>query len=212
MFVIFKCFWTTDKIAGKEEKSHLKTWTKKEVGKFAEVLADPVNEFAFCLDRLALKKLSKKWSLPTYKEKLWWRISEKSIDRNHQKNNFGYKCKVKNYKKFDKSITRHRNKSLKSGWCKLHSLIKRASGLAPSYDPLMTQAYAWIRLSSSAHETSFVQEDGESDYSDSNKVGSHENTTQTYEKTEVVDIEDEIVPMTNTKTLLNGLNINLTWT
>ena len=36
-------------------------------------------------------------------------------------------------------------------------------------DPIFSETNAKIRLSSSAHETSFAQEDGESDDSDSNK-------------------------------------------
>ena len=43
-------------MAGKEKESHVRRWTKEKVEKFAEVLTDPVNVFAFCLDRLALKK------------------------------------------------------------------------------------------------------------------------------------------------------------
>ena len=47
-----------------------------------------------------------------------------------------------------------------------------------------------IRLSSSAHETSFAQEDGESDDSDSNKKDSRENIIQIYKQIEVVDNEE----------------------
>ena len=43
-------------MAGKEKESHVRRWTKEKVEKFAEVLTDPVNGFAFCLDRLASKK------------------------------------------------------------------------------------------------------------------------------------------------------------
>ena len=92
------------------------------------------------------------------------------------------------------SITRLRNKFklLKSKWCKLHSHIKRGSGLARSNEPLwfkhmeflvipvFSETNAKIRLSSSAHESSFVQEDGESDVCDSNEEDSREDTIQTY--------------------------------
>ena len=56
MFVIFKCLCTKVKMAGKEKEKHVRRWTKEEVEKFAEVLADLVNGLAFCLDRLALMK------------------------------------------------------------------------------------------------------------------------------------------------------------
>ena len=87
---------------------------------------------------------------------------------------------------------------MKSDWCKLHSRIKRGSGLVPSneplrfkhIDPVFSESNAEIRLSSSAHETSFVQEDGESDDNDSNEEDSRENTIQTYEQIEAVDNED----------------------
>ena len=43
-------------MAGKGKESHVRRWTKEEMENFANVLADPVYGFAFCLDRLALKK------------------------------------------------------------------------------------------------------------------------------------------------------------
>ena len=46
-------------MAGEEKEIHARRWIKEEVEKFAEVLADHVNGFAFCSDKLALKKLSK---------------------------------------------------------------------------------------------------------------------------------------------------------
>ena len=48
-------------------------------------------------------------------------------------------------------------------------------------DPAFSETNAKIRLSSSAHETLFVQVDGESNDSDSNEEDSRENTIQTYE-------------------------------
>ena len=44
-----------------------------------------------------------------------------------------------------------------------------------------SETNAEIQLSFSAHETSFVQEGGESDDSDSNEEDSRDNTIQTYE-------------------------------
>ena len=62
---------------------------------------------------------------------------------------------------------------------------------------------------SSAYVTSFVQENGESDDSDSTEEDSRENITQTYEQIEAVDNEYE--DSADTRTLLKGLQMNLTW-
>ena len=37
-------------MAGKEKESRVRRWTKEEVEKFVEGLANPLNGFAFCLD------------------------------------------------------------------------------------------------------------------------------------------------------------------
>ena len=104
----------------------------------------------------------------------------------NEKNNFLEKGKVMSYSKLDTSIARLRNIFilLKSEWFKLHSRIKRGSGLAPTkeplwfkhMDPVFTETNAEIRLSSSAQETSFVQDDrGESEEdSDNNSIGEEE--------------------------------------
>ena len=98
--------------------------------KFAEVLVDPVNGFAFRLDRVALKKSSNN---EVYEE-----LTKKNFIEINEKNDFKDKGKVKGYKKLDTSITRLRINfsSLKSGWCNLYSHIKRGSGLASSNEPL----------------------------------------------------------------------------
>ena len=98
--------------------------------KFVEVLVDPVNGFAFRLDRVALKKSSNN---EVYEE-----LTKKNFIEINEKNNFKDKGKVKGYKKLDTSITRLRIKfsSLKSGWCNLYSHIKRGSGLASTNEPL----------------------------------------------------------------------------
>ena len=147
--------------------------------KSVEVLADLINGFAFCLDGLALKKSSNDELYEHIKKNFDEALEKKEFIEIKEKNNSKDKGKVKDYKKLDTSITglRSKFKSLKSEWCKLHSRIKRGSGLAPSnkplwfkhMDPIFSETNAKIRLSSSAHETSFAQEDGESDDSDSNK-------------------------------------------
>ena len=200
MLVIFKCLWAKVKMAGKEKESHVRRWTKEEEVKSVEVLADLINGFAFCLDRLALEKSSNDELYEHIKKNFDKALEKKEFIEINEKNNFKDKGKVKDYKKLDTSITRIRSKfkSLKSDWCKLHSRIKRGSGLAPSnkplwfkhMDPIFSETNAEIRLSSSAHEISFAQEGGESDDSDSNEKDSRENIIQTYKQIEVVDNED----------------------
>lgn len=42
----------------KKDKKHVRSWTKEEVEKFDQVLVNPANGFACCVDNLALKELS----------------------------------------------------------------------------------------------------------------------------------------------------------
>ena len=99
-------------MAGKGKESHVRRWTKEEMENFADVLADPVYGFAFCLDRLALKKSSNN-EVYEYKKKSF--NSDEELAKNefieiNEKNNFKDKGKAKNYKKLDTSITRLCNK------------------------------------------------------------------------------------------------------
>ena len=125
-------------MAGKEKESDVRRWTKEEVEKFAEVLADRVNGFTFCLDRLALKKSSNNKVYEHIKKSFDGELAKKEFIEINEKNNIKDKGKFKDYKKLDTSVTRLRNKfkSLKSEWCKLHSRAKRRSGLAPSNELL----------------------------------------------------------------------------
>lgn len=51
-------FMNKVKVPRKKEEKNVRRWTKEEKEKFAQVLADPSNDFAFFLDKLALKKSS----------------------------------------------------------------------------------------------------------------------------------------------------------
>ena len=106
--------------------------------KFAEVLVDPVDGFAFRLDRVALKKSSNNKVYEHMRKIFYEELTKKDFIEINEKNNFKDKGKVKGYKKLDTSITRLRINfsSLKSGWCNLYSHIKRGSGLASSNEPL----------------------------------------------------------------------------
>ena len=106
--------------------------------KFAEVLVDPVDGFAFRLDRVALKKSSNNKVYEHMRKIFYEELTKKDFIEINEKNNFKDKGKVKGYKKLDTSITRLRINfsTLKSGWCNLYSHIKRGSGLASSNEPL----------------------------------------------------------------------------
>ena len=106
--------------------------------KFAEVLVDPVDGFAFRLDRVALKKSSNNKVYEHMRKIFYEELTKKDFIEMNEKNNFKDKGKVKGYKKLDTSITRLRINfsTLKSGWCNLYSHIKRGSGLASSNEPL----------------------------------------------------------------------------
>ena len=125
-------------MSGKEKESHVGRLTKKEVEKFAEVLVDPVNEFVFRLDRVALKKSSNNEVYEHMRKIFYEELTKMDFIKIKEKNNFKDKGKVKGYKKLDTSITRLRINfsTLKSGWCNLYSHIKRGSGLASSNEPL----------------------------------------------------------------------------
>ena len=103
---------------GKEKESHVRRQTKKESEKFAEVLVDPVNGFAFRLDRVALKKSSNNEVYEHMRKIFYEELTIKDFIEINEKNNFKDKERVKGYKKLDTSITRLRIKfnSLKSGW------------------------------------------------------------------------------------------------
>ena len=62
-------------MAGKEKESHVKRWTKEKVEKFAWV--------CLLFGQTSVEEIER--SLRTYKEKLWWRICEKRIHKNQQK-------------------------------------------------------------------------------------------------------------------------------
>ena len=134
MFVVFQCLWTKVKMAGKVKESHVRRWTEEEVEKFTEALDDPVNEFAFCLNRPAQKISSNNEIYEHIKKSFDEKLARKEFIEINEKNKFKNKGKVKDCKKLDMSIKRLRNKfkSLKSVWWKLHSQIKRGRDLTPS--------------------------------------------------------------------------------
>ena len=75
-------------------------------------------------------------------------------------------------------------------------------------DPVFNAANAEM-MSSSAHETSFVQEDGESGDKDSNEKDSHENTIQTCKQIEAVDNKEVDSTDDQHQNYCQGLKMNL---
>ena len=152
----------------KTQEKSVRRWTKEEVEKFAEVLADPDNAFASCLDKLALKKSSNNEVYENIKKVFDQELKKEDFIAINERNNFIEKGKVVRYKKLDTSIVRLRNKfkSLKSDWLKLHTRILRGSGLAPSkeplwfkhIDPVFSETNADVELTSSYADTSVYAE------------------------------------------------------
>ena len=80
-------------------------------------------------------------------------------------------------------------------------------------DSVFSETNAGIRLSSSVHETSLVQEEGESEDTNINEVGSREKMQfRLTNRFRQLAMKMWIAQMTNTKALLKGLKMNLTWT
>ena len=99
--------------------------------KFVEVLADSVNGFVFCLDKLALMKSPNNEFYEDVKKSFNGELAKKEFT---EMNNFKEKERSRKMKKLNTSITSLRNKfkSLKSEWCILLFRIKRENGLTPS--------------------------------------------------------------------------------
>ena len=99
--------------------------------KFVEVLADSVNGFVFCLDKLALMKSPNNEFYEDIKKSFNGELAKKEFT---EMNNFKEKERSRKMKKLNTSITSLRNKfkSLKSEWCILLFRIKRENGLTPS--------------------------------------------------------------------------------
>ena len=78
-------------------------------------------------------------------------------------------------------------------------------------DSVFSETNAGIRLSSSVHETSLVQEEGEYEDTNSNEVGSREKIQfRLTNRFRQLAMKMWIAQMTNTKALLKGLKMNFT--
>lgn len=150
-------------------------WTKDEVELFAQVLADPTDGFAHAIDKLALKKSANNEVYEHLQAEFRKQLEKDDFVKVNELNFIDKKTGKKiPHKKLDISISRLRNKfkMLKSEWTNLNSRIKHGSGLAASdepawfkhIDPVFSETNEDFTLTSSAQETSFVQ-DG-ADFSD----------------------------------------------
>lgn len=159
-----------------KKQSSARRWTKDEVELFAQVLADPSDGFAHAIDRLALKKSANNEVYEHLQTEFRKQLEKEEFIKVNEMNFLDKKTGKKvPHQKLDISIQRLRNKfkMLKSEWTNLNSRIKQGSGLAASeepawfkhIDPVFTETNEDFTLTSSAQETSFVQ-DGAVDFTD----------------------------------------------
>ena len=141
----------------KEKESHVGRQTIKDVEKFAQVLVDPVNGFAFRLDRVELKKSSNNEVYEHMRKIFYEELTKKYFIEINENNNFKDKGKFKGYKELDIPLQDFRVAQFifaHQTW-KWPCFIKRST-LVYGYGSIFSETNAEIRLSSSAHETSFV--------------------------------------------------------
>ena len=147
-------------------KENQRRWPKEEIEKFSGILADPTNNYAASLGKLALKKSSS--------NKLFEHIKN-TFDEELNDGEFKLIKILKNltkdghpipYKTLDTSTERLRNKykALKQEWSKVITCIKSRNGLSletetvwfKHLDPVFCKTNEEIKLTSSATETSFL--------------------------------------------------------
>ena len=111
--------------------------TKEEIEKFSDILADPTNNHAASLEKLALKK---SWNNELF-EHIKNTFNEELNDREFKliniEKNFTKDGNPIPHKTLDTSIERLRNKYkvLKQEWSKIITYIKSGSGLSPEKEP-----------------------------------------------------------------------------
>ena len=153
----------------KESQRH---WTKEEIEKFSEILADPTNNYAASLEKLALKKSSNNELLKHIKNTFDEELNDREFKLMNIEKNFTKDGHPIPHQTLDASIERLRNKykALKQEWSKIIMRIKSGSGLSPEkepvwfkhLDPVFCETNEEMKLTSSATKTSFLNEqDGE---------------------------------------------------
>ena len=110
---------------------------KEEKEKFSEILADPTNNYAASLEKLALKKSSNNELLKHIKNTFDEELNDREFKLMNIEKNFSKDGYPIPHKTLDTSIERLRNKYkvLKQEWSKIITYIKSGSGLSPEKEP-----------------------------------------------------------------------------
>ena len=153
-------------------KESQRRWTKEEIEKFSEILADSTNNYSASLEKLALKKSSNNELFEHIKITFDEELNDREFKLMNIEKNFTKDGHPITYKTLDTSIERLRNKykALKQEWSKIITRMKSGSGLSlekepvwfKHLDPVFCETNEEMKLTSSATETSFLNEqDGE---------------------------------------------------
>ncbi len=147
----------TGKRKGKKNKNtetRVRKWTEQELKQFAYVLADEIDDFAYKLESLALKKSANEHIFQKIKEEFDARL--RRISNQSQEDE-----KVKS-SPLDTSIQKLRNKYkwLKDQWRKITDRAKTGSGQAAKDDPewytilnpVFSETHTKLKLASQAND------------------------------------------------------------
>ena len=110
---------------------------KEEKEKFSEILADPTNNYAASLEKLALKKSSNNELFEHIKNTFDEELNDREFKLMNIEKNFTKDGHPIPHQTLDTSIERLRNKYkvLKQEWSKIITYIKSGSGLSPEKEP-----------------------------------------------------------------------------
>ena len=118
-------------------KESQRRWTKKEIEKFSETLADPTCNYAAFLEKLALKKSSNNELFEHIKNIFDEELNDREFKLMNIKKNFTKDGHPIPHKTLDTLIERLRNKytALKQEWSKIITRMKSGSGLSLEKEP-----------------------------------------------------------------------------
>ena len=147
----------TTKKKGKNKRNtevRVRKWTEEELKQFAYVLADEIDDFAYKLESLALKKSANEHIFQKIKEEFDARLRRNSNEKEEKR--------AENHSPIDTSIAKLRNKYkwLKDQWRKITDRAKTGSGKAakkdPEWytilDPVFSETYTKLNLASQAND------------------------------------------------------------
>ena len=118
-------------------KQSQRRWTKEEIEKFSDILADPTNNYAGSLEKLALKKSSNNELFEHIKDTFDEELNDREFKLTDIEKNFTKDDNPIPHKTLNTSIERLRNKYkvMKQEWSKIITHIKSGSGLSPEKEP-----------------------------------------------------------------------------